>query len=34
VATTHQTMNLQGVSVQHLLVGEAPVPAQASVEAA
>jgi heme exporter protein A len=34
VATTHQTMNLEGVSVQHLLVGEASAPAHASVEAA
>lgn len=34
VATTHQTMNLDGVSVQHLLVGQPVAPRHASSEAA
>jgi heme exporter protein A len=34
VATTHQTMNLEGVNVQHLQVGDAAVAQHASAEAA
>ena len=32
VATTHQAMNLEGVSVQRLLVGGAATPHSASAE--
>ena len=33
VATTHQAMNLEGVSVQRLLVGDVALPERASTEA-
>jgi heme exporter protein A len=33
VATTHQAMNLEGVSVQRLLVGDVAKPVRASAEA-